>query len=263
MPKDLCTDSISFGLQNADSVIFIGERQCSKMKKLSLTQTKLGRTLGKKGLYITLGACFLALAGAGIAAYNKTVDTINKSLVISEPDSQASKQADNKVNDIPKETTVTTAKPEQETKQNDDLTVKTQPNIMPVTGEVIQPFSNGELVKSETLGVWKTHDGIDIKADLGAPVKAMNKGKVTKVWNDPLWGNCVIIDHGNGVEGHYYGLTAAVGVTEGDSVTGSDVIGAVGDTAQIEVAGPTHLHFGLKQNGVWIDPEDFINPSVK
>jgi hypothetical protein len=53
------------------------------MKKLSLTQTKLGRTLGKKGLYITLGACFLALAGAGIAAYNKTVDTINKSLVIS------------------------------------------------------------------------------------------------------------------------------------------------------------------------------------
>ena len=134
---------------------------------------------------------------------------------------------------------------------------------MPVSGEVICAFSNGELVKSETLGVWKTHDGIDIKAELGAPVKAMNKGKVIKVWSDSLWGNCIKIDHGNGVTGHYYGLTAAAAVSEGDMVNSGDVIGAVGDTAQIEVAQATHLHFALDRNGTWIDPVEYISPSAK
>jgi murein DD-endopeptidase MepM/ murein hydrolase activator NlpD len=159
------------------------------MKNFSLKNTKLGKTLGKKGLYITMGACLLALAGAGVAAYNKTVDSINKSLVITEQSTdypRAAQIAENKVTDVPKETTATTQKPEEKSEHKDDLNTKTQPNIMPVSGEVICAFSNGELVKSETLGVWKTHDGIDIKADLGATVKAMNKGKVIKVWSDSL-----------------------------------------------------------------------------
>ena len=83
---------------------------------------------------------------------------------------------------------------------------------MPVNGEILEPFSNGELVKSETLGYWKTHDGVDIKADFGEPVKAMNKGTVTKIWDDPLWGNCMTIDHGNGIVGHYYNLSKEMSV---------------------------------------------------
>lgn len=236
------------------------------MKSFSLKNTKLGKTLGKKGLYITMGACLLALAGAGVAAYNKTVDSINRSLVITEQSTEpplAAQIAENKVTDVPKETAATTQKPEEKTEHKEDLNTKTQPNIMPVSGEVICAFSNGELVKSETLGVWKTHDGIDIKAELGAPVKAMNKGKVIKVWSDSLWGNCIKIDHGNGVTGHYYGLTAAAAVSEGDMVNSGDVIGAVGDTAQIEVTQATHLHFALDRNGTWIDPVEYINPSAK
>lgn len=236
------------------------------MKSFSLKNTKLGKTLGKKGLYITMGACLLALAGAGVAAYNKTVDSINRSLVITEQSTEpplAAQIAENKVTDVPKETAAATQKPEEKTEHKEDLNTKTQPNIMPVSGEVICAFSNGELVKSETLGVWKTHDGIDIKAELGAPVKAMNKGKVIKVWSDSLWGNCIKIDHGNGVTGHYYGLTAAAAVSEGDMVNSGDVIGAVGDTAQIEVAQATHLHFALDRNGTWIDPVEYISPSAK
>ncbi len=263
MPKDLCTDSISFGLRTPQAVISYRGKAMFTMKNFSLKDTKLGKTLGKKGLYITLGACLLALAGAGVAAYNKTVDSINKTLVIADSGSDISRAVENKVSDVPKETTVTQKADESKTESVSDLDTKTQPTIMPVDGEVIEPFSNGELVKSETLGVWKTHDGIDIKAELGTPVKAMNKGKVIKVWSDALWGNCVKIDHGNGVTGHYCGLTAAMSVSEGDTVNSGDVIGAVGDTAQIEVAQPTHLHFALDRNGTWIDPADFISPSTK
>ena len=226
------------------------------MKKLK--DTKLHKLVGGKGIYITLGACLLAIGGAGVAAYNKAVSKINDDLTFSLPDtsiSQSERQADQKTDGIEKDDSSTAA-------EQTDEKLFTQPNVMPVNGEVINPFSNGELVRSETLGVWKTHDGVDIAADSGTQVKSMNRGEVTKIWQDALWGNCITIDHGDGIIGHYYNLSAAITVEEGDTVESGQVIGAVGDTAQIEAAQPSHLHFGLKRSGEWIDPISFIDPNV-
>jgi murein DD-endopeptidase MepM/ murein hydrolase activator NlpD len=244
------------------------------MRFIRLKNSKIGRYIGKKGIYITVGACILALAGAGMVAYNKTMDTINDTLSLAEPSSSISPlSADNKLDSIIKDPDSSLSTAQQAEKNKDDqpkdssskpeLDIKTQPSIMPVDGEIIQPFSNGELVKSKTLGVWKTHDGVDIKADAGTAVKAMNKGVVKKVYNDALWGSCVTIDHGNGITGHYRGMGATVSVSEGDNVNSGDVIGSVGETAQIESALPAHLHFALERNGSWIDPVDFIDPSTK
>jgi len=133
------------------------------------------------------------------------------------------------------------------------------PIIMPVEGEIGEPFSSGELVKSKTLGVWKTHDGIDIKAPLGTEVKAMTSGTVNEVFADPLWGISVIIDHGDGILGCYFGLDKNVSVSVGQEVSSGDVIGAVGNTAEIEIAEGPHLHFGVRKNGEWIDPLSVIN----
>lgn len=216
-----------------------------------LTDSRLGKKLGAKGLYITMGACLIALGGAGVAAYNKAAEDLSDSIVI-EDSSTAEQAADNKKTDVKKEDSSAAGSSE------NDLDIKTQPNVMPVNGEILNPFSNGELVKDETLGVWKTHDGVDIKADVGTQVKAMNKGRVTKVWEDPLWGNCITIDHGSGVIGHYYSLSKAMNVTEGDTVNAGEVIGAVGDTAECEAAELSHLHFALKKNGEWIDPLEYI-----
>lgn len=68
------------------------------------------------------------------------------------------------------------------------------------------------------------------------------------------------IDHGDGIIGHYYNLAKAMTVIEGDEVDSGEVIGAVGDSAEIEAAEPSHLHFGIKRNGEWIDPITFIDP---
>lgn len=226
-----------------------------------LKNSTLGRKLGPKGLYITLGACLIALGGAGVAAYNKTVSDINDSLVIEQPEGE--QQADNKKTDVEKEESSLgdVSSSQADNSSDNALDIQTQPNVMPVNGEILNPFSNGELVKDATLGVWKTHDGVDIKADVGTQVKAMNKGKVTKVWEDALWGNCITIDHGSGVIGHYYSLSKAMNVTEGDEVNAGEVIGSVGDTAECEAAELSHLHFGLKKNGEWIDPIEFIKGS--
>ena len=220
-----------------------------------LKETKTGKFFGGRGLYIILAAVMLAASGAGIAAYNRTVSSIEENLDLSFSDSSTedSEQAANKSDDVSKE--------DDSSEEASAVDLNTQPNVMPVNGEIINPFSNGELVKSETLGVWKTHDGVDIKAEAGTQVKAMNHGTVTKVWEDSLWGNCIILDHGDGIESHYYNLSKAMTVIVGDEVDSGEVIGAIGDTAEIEAAQPSHLHFAIKRNGEWIDPISFIDPN--
>ena len=58
-------------------------------------------------------------------------------------------------------------------------------------------------------------------------------------------------------------LSKEMSVKEGDEVNAGEVIGSVGDTAQAEAAELSHLHFGLKKNGQWIDPIEFIDPADK
>ena len=230
---------------------------------------RVTKVLGAKGLYITAAAGLAVMAGAGIIAYNKAASSVGQSFELNIPESSLTQQAEAKQENVKKPERDESSQAEEEVAPDEsssgkdkapDVKYNTQPNVMPVIGEIINPFSGGELVKSETLGVWKTHDGIDIKADKGPAVKAMNMGEVTKVWEDTLWGYCVSIDHGNGIVGYYYSLTSAVAVSEGDKVNSGDVIGYVGDTAAVENTEGAHLHFALKQNGEWIDPIGYINP---
>ncbi len=131
-------------------------------------------------------------------------------------------------------------------------------NIMPVEGEISHPFSNGELVKSETLGVWKTHDGCDILCPLGTDVKSMSEGTVKEIKEDPLWGVYVVIEQNNGIEVHYCGLAKELNVKAGQQVKQGEVIGKTGDTCQVEIVQQPHLHLGVKQGGKWINPESVI-----
>lgn len=132
-------------------------------------------------------------------------------------------------------------------------------NIMPVEGEVANPFSNGELVKSTTLGVWKTHDGCDILCTLGTDVRSMSEGMVKEITDDPLWGVYVVVEQSNGLEVHYCGLTKELNVKAGQQINQGEIIGKTGDTCQIEILEEPHLHLGVKQNGEWIDPMTVIS----
>ena len=65
---------------------------------------------------------------------------------------------------------------------------------------------------------------------------------------------------GRAVNSPLPGVIVDVCVKEGDTVNSGDVIGSIGDTAEIEAAEPSHLHFALKRNGEWIDPVGYIDP---
>ncbi len=166
--------------------------------------------------------------------------------------------------DIPKETGEADIKPETtetvtEKEADEAGLIFDNPKTMPVAGgKVINPYSAGELVKSETLGVWKTHDGADIAAEIGSAVSAMMKGTVSEVRNDPLWGVCVVIEHPDNVVSHYFGLSENVSVKAGQEVAMGEIIGQVGNTADAECKLEPHLHFGVTVGGSWTDPIKYI-----
>ncbi|MEG0615264.1 MAG: M23 family metallopeptidase [Oscillospiraceae bacterium] len=235
------------------------------MKKMSNGSSKFKQIFSGKGFYIALCASIVTVGAVGIIAYNQTSEKLKSQLeekipiVTTTPDEydydSYVDDANAPEDDIPKETV---AENEMEIIDEPVKKVATQPNVMPLNGEIFNAFSNGQLVKSKTLDNWKTHDGADIGGALGDQVKSMTGGKVVDVKEDALWGVCVIIDHGNGLEGHYYNLNKIVPVKVGQKVSAGTVIGAIGDTAQCEVAEVSHLHFGLKKDGKWIDPVAFI-----
>lgn len=141
--------------------------------------------------------------------------------------------------------------------------IKDVGNIMPVTGEISHPFSNGELVKSETLGVWKTHDGCDILCDLGTEVKSMSEGVVKEIKEDPLWGVYVIVEQGNGLDVQYCGLAKELNVKAGQAVKQGEILGKTSDTNQCEILQQPHLHLAVKQGGKWIDPMSVIDKQAE
>ena len=119
---------------------------------------------------------------------------------------------------------------------------------------VLCQFSGSELVKNETTGTWQTHNGTDIAAEVGTDVFAVSDGEIVSVSNDALWGVMVVLDHNNGYITKYCGLGSDLAVQQGDKISGGDIIGVVGNTADIESGIQPHLHIELMHNGKYVDP---------
>lgn len=224
-----------------------------------------------KWLAVMTAAGSTAVCAAIIAAYSiamkNLMPTNNTNNLMSTPSfSSSSSQSthssskkdvpvQNPVNNVPKDTTSSSSN-NTEPANKPVNTVKG--NIMPVEGEIDIAFSNGELVKSPTLGVWKTHDGVDILCPLGTDVKSMSDGVVKEIREDPLMGIYVVIEQTNGVEAHYCGLAKELSIKAGASVAQGEIIGKTSDTNQSEILQQPHLHLGVKKNGEWIDPMSVI-----
>lgn len=102
--------------------------------------------------------------------------------------------------------------------------------------------------------VWGFHRGVDIAAPEGTPVRAANDGIVRLAGELPVSGNAVLVDHGLGVVTSYLHMSA-VDVVPGQQVLKGDQIGRVGSTG---VATGPHVHWGLRTNGVHIDPLPWV-----
>lgn len=132
--------------------------------------------------------------------------------------------------------------------------------VMPAVGSVSKDFQVDVPVYSLTMNDYRAHTGVDIAAAIGSDVVAASSGTVCKIWNDPLMGRCVTIDHGDGIYTSYMNLAEelARSVEVGGKVSMGQSIGAVGESAIIEVAEEPHLHLEMKVNGVYVDPLEYM-----
>ena len=244
------------------------------MKKLQFGKSKASRFFSGKGFYAALALSLVAVGAAVCIAMNQTVGKLtNDGEITAKKNTSSSNEwgfpqnVDINQSDIP----ITSSRAQSSSKSGNSSKTSSVSAasgtassnskvtfVMPLNGTVLNAFSNGDLVKSKTLNEWRTHDGIDIKAEKGTVVKSCAAGTVSEVKEDPLWGVCVTITHGNGYVSYYYGLDKTVKVSKNQTVDLNETIGAVGDTAIIETAEETHLHFALKQNNKWVDPTQVI-----
>lgn len=129
---------------------------------------------------------------------------------------------------------------------------------MPVEGNVVKAFSPDTPVYSKTLEQYVTHMGVDIEAAADTPVKAVDGGTVTKVYEDDALGITIEITHGDGYVSRYSNLSTTKMVEENDVVKRGDVISGVGNSALFETLDPVHLHFELWKDGTPVDPAEYL-----
>ena len=218
---------------------------------------------GGTGLYIALflGVTALAVAGYWTLLPKNTADkdAENVSSQVELPVQDETPQMPEA--ELPQEA----AKPAEPVEEPpEDLTVMdeatgVEDTVPAMVGEEVAAFSVDELTYNETLGDWRTHDGIDIAAEVGTQVIAACSGVVTAVRDDDMMGTLVTIAHDDGYETTYANLRSSPGVGEGQYVSAGEVIGAVGSSSIAEFSMPAHLHFSVSKDGVPCDPKEFLN----
>jgi len=100
------------------------------------------------------------------------------------------------------------------------------------------------------LGVKSFHTGTDMACPTGTPIYATMSGRVTYTGVSPIFGNYVIMDHGNGYQ-TWYAHMSKITTKKGEYINQNGKIGLVGSTGYS--TGP-HLHFMVYKNGKRIDP---------
>ncbi len=265
------------------------------MKEKKTFMRKIGDFIAGKGFYVVLLICTAVI---GISAWIllsagnlKQAPDAGDIASISQEDNEAAVSAGSDIAgalatgdaeakaEMPEETvkpspspsavasTEPTAEPKDEAPQKDtssntedteEVMAKELVFVWPIMGEIAVMYSVDELIYNETMGDWRTHEGIDIAGMLGVKVMAAADGTVVGVYEDDMLGTTVVIDHGNGLKSIYANLAKIPVVETGDQVAMGAVIGAIGYTAIGEASVVSHLHFAMTQDDSPVDPSKYL-----
>ena len=126
------------------------------------------------------------------------------------------------------------------------------PQVLPASLEFV---SSGFGFRADPFtGNGAFHAGLDFKGPIGAPIYAAAKGVVSFAGVRQGYGNCIEVDHGNGLLTRYAHMSRFV-ARLGQPVSAGQVIGAIGNTGRS--TGP-HLHFEVRLNDQPLNPRPFL-----
>ena len=127
---------------------------------------------------------------------------------------------------------------------------------LPINGKIIKEYNRDTPSFNKTMGDWRTHPGVDIKGAEGEQVIAAAYGTVKKIYQDPMYGTVVEIDHGNSVTGRYCGLEKeTLEISLDDTVKEGQTLGFLGVVPGEKDYEP-HLHYEIIIDGKHINPLD-------
>ena len=142
-----------------------------------------------------------------------------------------------------------------------DLRLKTEPRKL--WTEAFLPLGNSQVESAfadRRSYIYKgkkideqVHLGFDLAKVAHTPIPASNDGKVIWASDNGIYGNCVVIDHGYGLQS-IYGHLSEIGVKVDDMVKRGQEIGKSGATG---MAGGDHLHFSMQVDGVQVNPVEW------
>ena len=122
----------------------------------------------------------------------------------------------------------------------------------PVTAEISDVFGVQRVFNG---AVQSTHQGLDFRVPTGTQVSAVNSGTVILAQFLYFEGNCIVIDHGQGLLTLYLHLSE-LRVNKGDRVSKGQLIGLSGGTGR--ATGP-HLHLAVRWQGVYLNPAGLLS----
>ncbi len=99
----------------------------------------------------------------------------------------------------------------------------------------------------------QVHLGYDLSITQHVGVEASNDGRVIYAAPLGIYGNCIVVDHGYGLQ-TIYGHLSEIDVHEGDAVKRGQIMGKSGMTG---MAGGDHIHFSMQLDGIQIDPKEW------
>jgi murein DD-endopeptidase MepM/ murein hydrolase activator NlpD len=127
--------------------------------------------------------------------------------------------------------------------------------VAPVSAAISDVFGTARVFNQE---VQSRHLGLDYGVPAGTPVHAVNRGTVILARQLYFEGNCVVIDHGQGLFSLYLHLSE-FRVKEGDQIETGQLIALSGGSGR--ATGP-HLHLAIRWQGVYLNPALLLQLSI-
>jgi murein DD-endopeptidase MepM/ murein hydrolase activator NlpD len=231
--------------------------------------SKTADFLKKEGFYVVLFLCLCIVATVAAVSVknNRAKKNTPVALETQSADTQVALNTESEVKtDMPNALEVKkTEEPSQVISIPKEATATVSKTVdekfaKPVEGTLGRAY-NTQPVKSDTLGWYKTVNGVEISTAVGTAVKAVLDGKVETVDNDKTeLGQYVIVTHQNGLKTVYANLDENVNVKVGDTVKKNGVIGKVGNTRASfsEEKFGSHLLFEVIKGKDYIDPAKYV-----
>ena len=175
---------------------------------------------------------------------------------------QAKKKTDEEEEEGMFDETVDTARNVEEQAAAEAISTTVQPTldfreedglVWPIVGDVLINYSMDKTIYFPTLEQYKYNPAIVIAATQGESISAAANGRVTSVGYDPVIGNVVVMDLGNGYE-LTYGQLENIVVSEGSYVSVGDGIGTVASPTKYYSLEGTNVYFKLTKDGEPVNP---------